>query len=98
MFCLLISYEYPDEHLFSKLLLTEMLTKMAVQQRSDATSTKQRTPQTWRLRGSLFRATYLVEPEGFEPSSKHGIRCAFYMLILCLVLEIKLATNILLNP
>ena len=26
-----------------------------------------------------------VEPEGFEPSSKHGIRYAFYMLICCLI-------------
>jgi hypothetical protein len=28
----------------------------------------------------MFFKTYLVEPEGFEPSSKHGIRYAFYML------------------
>ncbi len=25
----------------------------------------------------------VVDPEGFEPSSKHGIRYAFYMLICC---------------
>ena len=26
-----------------------------------------------------------MEPEGFEPSSKHGIRYAFYMLSVCLI-------------
>jgi hypothetical protein len=40
----------------------------------------------------------IVDPERFELSSKHGTRCAFYMLILYLVFETKLATNILLSP
>ena len=39
-----------------------------------------------------------VDPERFELSSKHGTRCAFYMLILYLILETELATDILLSP
>ena len=27
----------------------------------------------------------IVEPEGFEPSSKHGIKYAFYVLSICLI-------------
>jgi hypothetical protein len=29
--------------------------------------------------------SHLVEPEGFEPSSKHGTRYAFYVLSICLI-------------
>ena len=39
-----------------------------------------------------------MDPEGFEPSSKHGTSCAFYMLILWLVFESNLTINNLATP
>lgn len=47
----------------------------------------------------FYEAFYeFVDPEGFEPSSKHGTRCAFYMHILWLVLVNNLATNSRIDP
>jgi hypothetical protein len=37
----------------------------------------------------VFFEPVIVEPEGFEPSSKHGISKAFYMLSCYLIVGIK---------